>query len=616
MAESEKITKADYTSVAEFIWNEYSGRKSRRGGIEAVWASIDRQLRLEPVRNNLDRNGQPMVGTEWKPFVEQPWQSEAHEILVNDASRLLFPDDNKYFNAVPDDSEEVLFAVMEAVAEYKGIAGEANQEMLSFIIEGLHTTTHALYPHRGQWERMLADAIAYGAYAGRYQLVTMERFTGDHRGTYATKTQFPALVHYPIKNVYVDDAPPSVWHTSYHVGPSTIFVYNRKLLDLQMCIKKQGADEGWIASQAKELAAGKDEDGNCNVTLVEFEGDLIVRRSRGGDLFLPNSIATIACVGDEPGAGVLVRYKANRFPFHTWVTGTYFPQPCASGGRVLPYSTSPLIKGEPLQRGGSLMFNLAMHSGCLNVEPPISFPSDDPNFAITNGPEVMPRAKWPTIGEVKTHQIGEVDKLSAVYQTLKAEYQDVVGTQPARLGAQTKSHTTAYAIDTEISRGESRTVEFVRRFRETAMRTALHIEYDMLREIVAGGPVVVFVRELRQWLPVTAAMLPEKVFYEVNGAAQPQEEERERQRKGEAIAAAMKLLEIEMAVSKAEGRPPVLPNLPELMRVVLQSGFPDADKLLPSASPAGVPSIVAPEPVISGVDPMLASVAPEGAPIV
>src|SRR5690606_15493460 len=93
-----------------------------------------------------------------------------------------------------------------------------------------------------------------------------------------------------------------------------------------------------------------------------------------------------------------------------------------------------------------------------------------------------------------------------------------------RLGAQTKSHTTAFAKDMELAQGAVRTVDYVRGILEGPMTRMLQLEYRMGLSAMRGRQTL-YVRQWDEFVSVKKDHLPDIVKFTAIGASAPAEEE-------------------------------------------------------------------------------------------
>lgn len=518
---AERLTKKDHSAIAEAIAAEYNRRKSRRTDLEAVWDDIDRQVALTPVEMNRRPDGSVDPGTEWMPWFEESWQSTALEVIVSDLLDMLLPEGGKFFASQPDTNGELLQQILAEISAdwyFDNKDTKATADDVRAIVDAVHLHFVGLYDFRGTVRSLLVDAIKYGAFAAKVRIVQSDTFSGDYRGTYSKSVKFPALVYYPIRNVYLDDSAPTVWTSGENVGPAHIWTSVLKVAAL-----KRLSGDGWLPAKIAELTKSLDEDED--VTLVEYAGDLIVPRSTVPSIFLPSCVATVAChSGSEPGTQ-LVRYQENPYPFRPWITGAYFPTNLHVGGKPSPYGSSPLLNGRPLQRAGSNFFTRMAHVGLLNARPPVSYDPDTTAYAVSGGPDLYPGALIPDpTGLLKVHQIGDLGQLSQVWTQIRQAYMEVTGVLPGRISGMSKSHQTLGAVQTEQERSASRTVTFGRSLLTGLLHTYLAVAYELGKECLKGRGRMLYVPRFHDFVNISARMLPETCEYDVFGSGEPQAE--------------------------------------------------------------------------------------------
>lgn len=549
--EQRKLRKQDWACAAEYISDELSTRKRKRRDKEKIWDEVDRQVAQVPRPTNIDhRTGRVISGKEWQTFKELPWQGQALEVLSADAHRILFPDTRNWFSAHASVNDLDLAAIDTdaMVGGTPDLLGERgiSVEDIESIVEGAHTHYQDIYKFRHAWDRMTISALKYGTMVGRARMAKLSDFSHETRGVMSSSQMIPALVPMDVRQVYLDDSPSTLQHSDEILPPSPIFTYKQRVSDLMLAASKGGSNAGWITANLKNLEANED----GFVEVAEYEGDIVIPRKTQDSIYLPNVIIT-AVMGKENGKGVsnIVRYRENPFKFSSYVIDVYHPDDFSTN-----YGTSPLLKGMPVQQAATDFFNRLCHSGILNTEPPIGYDDSDPALAAMGGPQISPSAMWPSLGEIKTHQIGEPEKLLQVYLSLVQQYQEVSGVSAPRLGAQTKSHQTAFAVDTEVQRGVIRTVDFTRHMMGGAMRTWLSLEYEMIRKIIGQKkkPTPMYIPKLRGFLNVSKDVLPEAVSYDVHGVGGPAEEQQRNQRRTQAL---MTALQIEPVAQQVGGKP-------------------------------------------------------------
>jgi hypothetical protein len=153
---------------------------------------------------------------------------------------------------------------------------------------------HLQYDFRKQIDLLDAEAIKYGTFCARVRPVTMAVWDHSARGIKEAKAIGPAVIPCSIQSTYLDDTPSLVMHEGLTLRPSIIRTSWQSLQSLKLAAKKGGPERGWLPTQINRLEGKRDnKEQRQQVEILEFEGDLVVPRSRDS-LFLPNVIVTIA----------------------------------------------------------------------------------------------------------------------------------------------------------------------------------------------------------------------------------------------------------------------------------------------------------------------------------
>jgi hypothetical protein len=170
--------------------------------------------------------------------------------------------------------------------------------------------------------------------------------------------------------------------------------------------------------------------------------------------------------------------------------------------------------------------NRVMEAGQLKNSPPTGYPKDDVEFAATDGPVLEPYALFPTIEELNVYSEvgGEPETLFGIFTGLVNLYYDVTGVNQPRLGAQTKSHTTAFAKDVELTQGSVRTVDYIRTSLEGPMTRFLELEYRMGLEDFRG-PQTIYIEAWNEFVNVKRDHMPDIVKFIAIGSGAPQEDQ-------------------------------------------------------------------------------------------
>lgn len=514
MAESnERISDNDWIQIANWIRTEYMLRCERRKQRELICKEIDRQIALLPkVRN-------PQDGTPgWYPSIEMPSQFNALEVIAADQMRLLFPRSGGWYRASANLTDDYINEWNERRGTNSLIGNDAlpvkmDQETADALVRATIDHFHKMYNFRENMGLTAAEAIKYGTGICRVMPVKPAFYTDQWRGEHRKQMSGPAVVPCSFWTTYLDDSWVATMHEGQMVGPSTIRTYWQPLGDLERAAKV-GADRGgWIASQIK-LLIGKSgvDDRKGQVQLLEFEGDVLVPKSRGS-IYLPNVLITIAM---SQGAVNAIRFRKNPMPFRSYVNWSYFRHDVRS-----PYADSPLVKGEPLQEMITSIANDFLAASRLNALPVVAYDRHDPTLAAENGPTIHPNAMIPmdSPNAVEVLDIGDPAALANALIGMIKQHEDTTGVNDARRGQRLKSHTTAYAADVEAAQGIARTDDFVTDLEMGPVTTILYMEYAIaLDSLKSPQPIAINSEGIDGWLKLAAADLPPEAEFTVLGA--------------------------------------------------------------------------------------------------
>ncbi len=331
------------------------------------------------------------------------------------------------------------------------------------------------------------------------------------------------------------------------------------------------------------------------VTLLEMEGDVIVPRKTTRSVVIPGAIVTVVLGSKDTGGNAtkgVVRFRYRSTPFSSYLLHSYHYE-----GADQIYPASPLMKGRPIQIMCSGALNRLMDSAALKNSPPVGWDRTDTYFAQHGGPEIYPMAQWGTTdpGAIKVHNEvgGDPAAMMAVFARGVSMYAELTGVLPARLGAQTTSHTTAFAKDAELQRGAVRTVDYVRQIGKGPMTRWLDMAYRMGRD--ALGPretVAFFIDAYGAWVEVSKDQLPPRAAFEWFGSGGPAEEQQKRQMR---VQSATTAFQIDQAAI-ATGRPPGLNHVAMEAEILREGGWTDIDPFMQQQGPAQPPVAALPAP--------------------
>jgi hypothetical protein len=580
----------DWGFIVEYVISEYERRKQARSDRERHWKEIDRQIAMEPdIGFKKLPNGQIDAKKVWMAEMELPLQAQALEVLTADARRMMFPDSGPWFRAHAEMTDEYLRgADFQSIihGDEAEVPSQINQDNADKLVEGFCLHLFRQYDFNTRMDRVNAESFKYGMGVARARMETKNVYIHEARGVRKETQKIPVLVPVSIKQLYLD-TPMASMHSAQMFGDAHIAEDWIKLENLQVAANKGSNDPanpegGWMPKNVKGMTA--DSDGYVHI--LELEGDLVVPRETVRSVVIPGAIVTVA-VGGKNGDEVsrsVVRFRFRKHPFSSYLLFPYHYEDVTN-----PYPASPLMKGRTVQIMCVDALNRLMDSGALKNAPPVSYDKTDQNFASTGGPEVFPYALWGSSdpNSIKAHMEigGDQAALANVLALALSMYADLTGTQPPRLGAQTISHTTAFAKDAELQRGAVRTVDYVRQSGAGPVTRWLDMAYRMGRETIGRGPVSFFIDAYGGFVEVPKEMLPERAIFEWFGAGGPAEEAQKKQMRLESLMMALKIDQVDLPM----GGKPVVNKAAAIEQLLREGGWTDVDFLTVDTPPAAAP---------------------------
>lgn len=591
-----RFDSRDFDYIAEYVIEEYERRKRDRSDRERAWEEIDRQICMEPDTGFKKLpNGTVDAKKMWMAEVELPLQAQALEVLTADARRMLFPDNGAWFRAHGEMTDEYLRMIdfqSLILGDETEVPTQINQDNADKLVEGflmhLFRLTVADEDFFTRYDKINAESFKYGVGVGRARLWNQRLYIKAPRGVRKEIRHVPVLMPCSIKHLYLDDRKPSM-HSMQLLEPAHIACDHIKLQNLQMAANRGSTDPddedgGWMPRNLKDIV----DDDNGYVTLLEMEGDIIVPRKTVRSMVIPGAIVTI-CMGSKDKGGNATRGVV-RFRFRSTTHSSYLLHPYHYEGADEVYPASPLMKGRPVQMMCTDALNRLLDSAMLKNAPPVGWDRSDTFFAQKGGPEIYPYAQWGTTdpGAIKVHAEvgGDPAALAGVLARGISLYAELTGVLPARLGAQTVSHTTAYAKDAELQRGAVRTVDYVRQIGKGPATRWLDMAYKMGRDAIKKSETVTFyIDAYGGWVEVSKDHLPERSSFEWFGSGGPAEEQQKRQLKVQALQLALQMDQMGLAY----GRPPTVDLSSAIAEVLREGGWIDIDALIKMQQAAAPP---------------------------
>jgi hypothetical protein len=580
-----RFDKRDFSYVAEYIIDTFATRKRDRRHLELHWAEIDRQIAMEPnTAFKLLPNGGVDKRKLWMSEMELPLQAQALEVLVADSRRMLFPDSGPWFKAHAEVTDEYLSRVdfqSIILGDETEVPSLINQDNADKLVEGFLTHQFRQYDLAGRVDRVNAEAFKYGMGVARGRMQTKSLYMHEARGTMKEEQRMPVLLPCSIKNLYLDNPMPSM-HTAHALGESHIAHDYIRYETLALAMSKGSTDPddedgGWMPKAMETIVA----DDKGYVQLLEMEGDIIVPRKSMQSIVLPGCIATVA-IGGKDGGNVtkgVIRLRWRKTPFSSYLLFPYHYE-----GVDSTYPSSPLMKGRPVQMMATDALNRLMDSAALKNAPPVGYDRNDANFAQAGGPEIFPYAQWPTVDEVKVYsQIGgDPGAMAAIMSQGISLYAELTGVLPSRLGAQTVSHTTAFAKDAELQRGAVRTVDYVNAVGKGAVERWLHMAYGMSRAALKNHETISFyIDSYGGFVQISKAHLPDASTFDWFGSGGPAEAQQKARQKLSSLQLAMQMDTVAMQT----GRQPTVNIAAAIRETLREGGWTDIDAIVNQPEP-------------------------------
>jgi len=561
LKEIKKLTKKHFDNLAIMAVSELSRRKNdkNRVNLEKSWKEVDRQVALIPAHNK-DRKA-------WEPNFELPFQANALEILTADADELRFSGTGDFFTCHCELNNDFLNRFQQDV---RFLAGDnpdldvfqATQEAVDSVTQGALMHVHKQYRFKDAFNQLDAEAFKYGTYAAKLNAVKRHTFQNQFGGISRQDSVLPVMVPISIKNFYPDDLDAKALAQGLHLTPMQITVYQQRAGDIKIAAKKgssnpQEVNGGWIKGNIDDINADRLSD---LIELIEVEGDFLIEAD-GDSVFIPNMIATIAH-GKGTNNPSVIRVRENPYPFQSVFFDTYFKN------GISVYGTSPLMKGESMQKAAQVAIESVIKVSALQAKPPLHVNGQDPNF-LSKGAEIFPGAIFQHITAPQVLGIGDLQGSAAVFAALTAQYEDITGVNRTRAGAQTKSHQTAFAVGTEKTQGRSRTVKFVKGSETGFMTNLMQAELAIMRGSMTDQSI--YVKKYEGYVTMSKDAIPENTTLEVKGASTPALEKQELGQQTQAIQA---VIQSEGDRVNMGGKPL---DLDKLMVLFLGSVFPETD---------------------------------------
>ena len=580
----------DWKWAADWIVEEYKRRETARQDKERAWKEIDRQVAMEPsVEFKRLPNGQIDAKKKWMAETELPLQAQALEVLTADSRRMMFDDKGDWFRAHAEVTDEYLRNVegsggIKILGDENYIPSKVNQFEADKLVAGFLLHYFRQYDHNSRFDIINAESFKYGIGVGRARLERKNVWITEARGVRTDRQRIPTIVPCSIKNIYLEEPKPTL-HSATVLGPAHIAVDYLKYENLAIAANKGSTDPddedgGWMPAKLAKVLPDK----AGYVKILEMEGDIVIPRKTVRSIVLYGAIITVALGGTEPGGASsrgVIRFRFRKHPFSSYLLFPYLHESADDA-----YPTGPLMKGRTVQMAATDATNRFLDAAMLKNTPPVGFDRNDPAFAQAGGPEIYPSALWPSTDPVKVYAEvgGDPTALAGAALQFVNLYAELTGVLPARVGAQTKSHTTASAKQTELQRGAARTVDYVNQIGHGPLTSWLNIAYVLGRDALGRNEnIELFIDAFNGYVELDKSMLPEAASFEWLGSGGPQEKQQQAQAK---IGAAMQALNVDLMRVKM-GMQPRLDTEKLIDSILREGGWTNIEELVNEAQSRG-----------------------------
>lgn len=586
-----KFDQRDFDTIAEMVIDEQAKRANDRCDLEKYWGDIDRQVAMEPDINfKKTPDGKIDAKKAWMAEIELPLQAQALEVLKADAARLTMPDTGLWFRAHAELTDKYLEKMNFSsiiLGDETEVPSLINQDNANKLVEGFLAHQHGQMDFRSRLDRINAEAFKYGMGVGRARMETKSVYIDEARGVRKETQKIPALVPVSIKNLYLD-TPKASMHTAQVLGPAHIAVDYIRFANLAIAASRGSTDPndddgGWIPAALKKLSP----DDQGYVKLYEMEGDIVVPRKTVRSMVIPGAIVTVALGGKDGGGNstrAVIRLRFRKYPFSSYLL---FPYQYESADDTYP--TGPLMKGRPIQTLATDAANRMLDSAMLKIAAPVGWDRSDATLAAMGGPKIAPYEQWETVDtnaiKVFTELGGDPATMGAMLTNAVSMYANLLGILPGRLGAQTVSHTTAFAKDAELQRGAVRTVNYVNASGQGPLLRWLDMSYQMGKDSIREK-IHFFIESYGGYVEVSKDQLPDAATFDWLGAGGAQDDSQKLQAKVNALLLAAKL----DAINIQSQRPQHIDYNKAIDSVLRDGGWIDLDAIINTQSNLAQPS--------------------------
>src|SRR5258708_7017281 len=392
-AKPKKFTKQDWTKVETHLKQELEDRKRSdfRTNHEKIWKEVDRQISMTPMVK-LNRDGSE-VDMGWHNVIELGELSKASENISADVRRIIFPQTRFWFDAHSDIEDEMPLNDLGKPQKDPKLQEAVNGRVRSFMMQ-----QHADFGLKDRVELSIKEALHHGSFVSEVQEDTQGMIFDAVKVKSRTS---PECVPHSMWNCYPDSSPSVVGTNMFYEGSMFIESYVPRHKAERMV---KSDEDGYMPSQwkkvSKDMHLVKDQKIK-DVKITKYWGDINIERS-DGDLYFPNHKVMLM-------NGTIVFMSPNKTPYPPIIYRGYERNDVRD-----PDYMWPIINRSPMQKMSTMLANKTMDGVELQLEPPIVYDGNDPDFVLNGGPSIFPGSKTSTKGQNSFSQVKIGDIAPAV----------------------------------------------------------------------------------------------------------------------------------------------------------------------------------------------------------
>jgi hypothetical protein len=450
-----RLTKQDHAQAKDYVFDmlrEREGSEFRKEHSE-IWKEVDRQIKMSaPLTINRSGN----ADEDWHNAIQLGLLADALEILSSDALRLVFPGERTWYQP---------HVHLKVAVDKRGeqVVNRKQQKMVDGVLRSLMSQQHSDFGLRDRVKLSVKEALSHGSMVVEVMWDQMAKF---HGGSGVESLSAPVWQPHSMWNCFPDPSP--------HVIGTDLIYRGSMIIKSSLPYEKLKKMKGWI--NVDEIKKPK---GSTQVDIVTYYGDLVLPRSSGEDMYLPNRKTIFA---DDQ----FVHSEINDVAYSPILYTGYERDDVRD-----PYYTSPLIKRAPSAKMATNAANKFMDLVDLSAEPPLVYEQHDTYFAANGGPDISPGSKQPTTGAANVKLLETGDPLVALKGLEYAinEVEKGTGTNAIRQGVSSGTEQTATEVVKAEQKGELRTVDFVGVLERQALKPFLYMQHDLNLKKLNDYPV-------------------------------------------------------------------------------------------------------------------------------